>query len=68
MKVVMMPVPEALAPYVEFQIAWIQKRRVGKLEMNFFKGGVTNMNINHSLKLVTPEAEVICVTVEAGER
>ena len=65
MKCVMLPVPEALVGYVQFQIGWAQKKRTGKVEMNFFKGGVTNMNFQCSLKLAAP-TEIVHVHVEAG--
>ena len=64
MKCVMLPVPEALVGYVQFQIDWAQKKRTGKVEMNFFQGGVTNMNVNRSVKLAAP-VDVIHVQVEA---
>ena len=49
----MMSVPEALAPYVEIQKSWVEKKQTGAVEMNFFQGGVTNMNLKSSVKLTT---------------
>lgn len=51
MKVVSMLVPEALVPYIEIQKSWVEQRQTGAVEMNFFQGGVTNMNLKSSVKL-----------------
>lgn len=64
MKLVMLPVPETLVGYIKFQIEWALKKRTGKVEMNFFKGGVTNMNVNHSLQLSSP-SEIVHIQIEA---
>lgn len=53
MRLVTMLVPEALVPYVEIQKSWVEKKQTGVVEMNFFQGGVTNMNLKSSVKLTT---------------
>ncbi len=30
---------------------WIEQKKVGKITINFFKGGITNINIEESKKL-----------------
>jgi hypothetical protein len=30
---------------------WIEKKKVGKITINFFKGGITNITIEESKKL-----------------
>lgn len=44
-------IPEGLAAYIAFQVEWAATQQTGRLELNFFQGGVTNMNIKQSLKL-----------------
>jgi len=54
MKTVAIHVPEVLVAYVEIQKDWVAKKQTGAIEINFFQGGVTNMNLKHSVKLPTP--------------
>lgn len=35
---------------------YIDKRKVGNVQINFFKGGVTTINLNETVK-ITPEKE-----------
>jgi hypothetical protein len=58
MKMLSMMIPEALVPYIEIQKSWVEKKQTGAVEMNFFQGGVTNMNLKSSVKL-TIQATVI---------
>lgn len=30
---------------------WIEQKKVGKITINFFKGGITNINIEESKKI-----------------
>jgi hypothetical protein len=42
------------------------KKQTGALEMNFFQGGVTNMNLKHSLKFTSSSpANIVRVSIEA---
>ena len=58
MKVVTMQIPESLVPYIEIQKSWVEKKQTGAVEMNFFQGGVTNMNLKSSVKL-TIQATIV---------
>lgn len=51
MKAVTMQIPESLVPYIEIQKSWVEKKQTGAVEINFFQGGVTNMNLKSSVKL-----------------
>lgn len=51
MKMLSMMVPEALVPYIEIQKSWVEQKQTGAIEINFFQGGVTNMNLKSSVKL-----------------
>ena len=57
MKMVSMMVPDTLVAYIEIQKDWVTKKQTGAIEMNFFQGGVSNMNLKHSVKL-TAQATV----------
>ena len=37
--------------------SWIVNKRVGSIQVNFMKGGVTNVNINRSVKAEDIEIE-----------
>ena len=51
MKLLSMMIPESLVPYIEIQKSWVEQKQTGAVEINFFQGGVTNMNLKSSVKL-----------------
>lgn len=61
---VTMVLPDSLVAYVEIQKEWVMKKQTGAVEMNFFQGGVTNMNLKHSVKLTCTVTSVAQISTD----
>ena len=38
---------------------WIDNRKTGSIQINFFKGHIANLNLNNSIKLDTTEKKEV---------
>mgnify|MGYP001594938008 FL=1 len=59
MTMVMISIPDSLVEYVKLQVSWVREKKTGSLKLNYYQGGVTNMNRDESVKFTArPTASV----------